>query len=331
MDTTGQHIDRFHYYTQFILPLVYDDSLSYYEVLAKVTHKLNEVIDWANNYRDELKAYVDQKTLENLTTMRAELAAYKTTVDAQLSNMQQQLDGLIAEVDKIISDFQEQINKQISDFQNELNAQLAQLKQELANFEQQITSQIEQNELWVKAQILQLQAKVNAQLAVIQMQMENNKEFGKMYTDSRIDWVMQQLPKYQPVPVISPITGKLTPLQKVLYEITEAARVWAVTCIQYDLIGLTCDEYDGLAMTCYKYDWFAWYYLGPYKQVHLCFSELSGRLLPIQRCVHELWQFQRASAVTCADYDAEDLTTDDYDQLDITAYQYNWQALPTGG
>lgn len=33
------------YYCQKILPVVYDDSLSYYEFLCKIAEKLNEVID----------------------------------------------------------------------------------------------------------------------------------------------------------------------------------------------------------------------------------------------------------------------------------------------
>lgn len=38
-------INMFKYWTHKILPLVYDDSLSYYEVLNKLTEKLNEVIE----------------------------------------------------------------------------------------------------------------------------------------------------------------------------------------------------------------------------------------------------------------------------------------------
>lgn len=34
--------------SQKVLPLVYDESLSYYEVLCKVVAKLNEVIDVVN-------------------------------------------------------------------------------------------------------------------------------------------------------------------------------------------------------------------------------------------------------------------------------------------
>lgn len=317
MDYTGQHIPQFHYYTQFILPLVYDDSLSYYEVLAKVTKKLNEVIEWANNYKDELYAYVDQKTLENLTTMRNELAEYKTTVDASLADMQNQLDGILNQVNQIIADFETKLNAFQQDITNQFN-----------QFKTEITNQIEENEAWVKAQILKLQAQVNAQLSVVYMQMQNNKEFNKMYTDARVDWLYNQLPKYEPVPVISPITGRLTPLQKALFEITEAARVWGVTCNQYDLLDLSCEEYDNFQLTCYQYDWFAWYWFGPYKQIHMCFSEISGRLLPIQRCIHELWAFQRRGP-TCQEYDNANYTCDDYDALDLTCYNYGWLPLPS--
>lgn len=41
-------IKPWHFWCQKVLPLVYDDSLSYYEVLCKVSDKLNEVIT-ANN------------------------------------------------------------------------------------------------------------------------------------------------------------------------------------------------------------------------------------------------------------------------------------------
>lgn len=41
-------IDLFNYVINKVLPLQYDNSLSYYEVLMKVLAKLNEVIDFTN-------------------------------------------------------------------------------------------------------------------------------------------------------------------------------------------------------------------------------------------------------------------------------------------
>lgn len=47
------------YNIQKVLPAVYDDSLSYYELLAKIQQKCNELID-ANNYLQEWQATQDE-------------------------------------------------------------------------------------------------------------------------------------------------------------------------------------------------------------------------------------------------------------------------------
>lgn len=66
-------IRRLHFYCQKVLPLVYDESLSYYEVLCKVKHKLNELIDSQNLQDEEIKAIEKeitevQKWIDNFDT-----------------------------------------------------------------------------------------------------------------------------------------------------------------------------------------------------------------------------------------------------------------------
>ena len=44
-----------------VLPLVYDDSLSYYEVLCKLTNKINEVIEIIDSsYEEGVKEAIDK-------------------------------------------------------------------------------------------------------------------------------------------------------------------------------------------------------------------------------------------------------------------------------
>lgn len=50
-------IDKLKYWCNKILPLVYDDSLSYYEVLCKTSAKLNEVIESTNGLLDAWNTY----------------------------------------------------------------------------------------------------------------------------------------------------------------------------------------------------------------------------------------------------------------------------------
>lgn len=49
-------IHRLHFYCQKVLPLIYDESLSYYEVLCKIKVKLNELIDSDNLQAKEIEA-----------------------------------------------------------------------------------------------------------------------------------------------------------------------------------------------------------------------------------------------------------------------------------
>ena len=56
-------IDKMKFWCQKVLPLTYDESLSYYEVLCKTNQKLNEVIDAINNISTMV---VDYNNLENL-------------------------------------------------------------------------------------------------------------------------------------------------------------------------------------------------------------------------------------------------------------------------
>jgi hypothetical protein len=67
-------IDSLHFWNNKILPLVYDDSLSYYETLCKTSEKLNEAITTINQlpqYIAELVA--DDKLKEILATLLNQL------------------------------------------------------------------------------------------------------------------------------------------------------------------------------------------------------------------------------------------------------------------
>lgn len=58
-------IDKLRYYAYKILPLVYDESLSYYEVLNKVANKINEVIDYTNSIlTDRIKELVSALVID---------------------------------------------------------------------------------------------------------------------------------------------------------------------------------------------------------------------------------------------------------------------------
>ena len=58
-------VKPFWFWSQKVLPLVYDDSLSYYEVLCKLTSKLNEVIKYVQGeLKDEISKIISEYFVE---------------------------------------------------------------------------------------------------------------------------------------------------------------------------------------------------------------------------------------------------------------------------
>lgn len=109
-------IDKLKYWCNKILPLVYDDSLSYYEILCKTSAKLNEVIDstngllaaW-NTYKNDIdKAFgeyiagLDKKFADLTDKIDTDFLRYKDTVNAEIRDeFAQQERRLKAQDDKI--------------------------------------------------------------------------------------------------------------------------------------------------------------------------------------------------------------------------------------
>lgn len=62
-------LKHFRFWCQKVLPLVYDESLSYYEVLCKVVKYINDLID------------SDREIIEDVNELRTELDEVKTWID----------------------------------------------------------------------------------------------------------------------------------------------------------------------------------------------------------------------------------------------------------
>lgn len=137
-------IDKIKYWCNKILPLVYDDSLSYYEVLCKTSAKLNEVIDstngllaaW-NTYKNDIdKAFGDytsglDKKFDDLTDkIDADFLRYKDTVnDAIRDEFAEQERRLTAQDDKISAQDTQitAISDKVNTFITEYNKTIAQI------------------------------------------------------------------------------------------------------------------------------------------------------------------------------------------------------------
>lgn len=71
------------YWCHKILPLVYEDSLSYYEVLCKMKAKLNEVIENVNEIPTYIDGVIDEKLSEE--NIKRILREYVLSIEAAIS------------------------------------------------------------------------------------------------------------------------------------------------------------------------------------------------------------------------------------------------------
>lgn len=69
MPTEKRNIEKFRFWCQKVLPLVYDDSLSYYEILCKVVDYINALID------------SDNEIIEDIEALRADMTEVQRWID----------------------------------------------------------------------------------------------------------------------------------------------------------------------------------------------------------------------------------------------------------
>ena len=90
-------ITTLRYWCQKVIPLVYDDSLSYYELLSKVVAKLNELIENANKQDETISALIDSfNELKYYVEHYLDTTDFQSMVNNKLEEMAN--DGTIATI-----------------------------------------------------------------------------------------------------------------------------------------------------------------------------------------------------------------------------------------
>ena len=99
MTNIPEKLTGFRYWCYKVLPLVYDDSLSYYELLCKVVKKLNETIENTNQLNENV-----QELLNAFNRLQSYVANYFDNLDVQ-EEINNKLDAMVEDgtFDSIIS------------------------------------------------------------------------------------------------------------------------------------------------------------------------------------------------------------------------------------
>lgn len=238
-----------------ILPLIYDDTISYYEQLCKFAEKLNELIDTLNNFNvdienmvdsklDELKKYVDDENnaQDEINTQKFdavydyingkidELYVYINNGDTILKNY---LDSEISKLKKWVEDAvigNISIYDPTTGYNNPLDVVLSHIYDALRYFG--ITC-------------------YQFDSAALTCTEFDNKNMTALEFDTES---LSIIGKYYPHFIFNPIDGEYDTIQRVMYQWFQYHREGAITANVFDGLEKTVDALDAYDYTAYNFD-----------------------------------------------------------------------------
>ena len=185
MASNYNELTPFRFWCNKVLPLVYDDSLSYYELLCKVVDYLNKTMEDVNTIAKEFDEIKDlYGTLEEYVNEYFDNLDVQSEIDHKLDEMvsdgtmasiiEPLLESYEAELQEELDNFQEDINGQLSDFQDNINGELdtfqGTVNGTLTGFHNEMVRELDTFEYGVNNRINSVEGSVNNNTMI-----QNNK------------------------------------------------------------------------------------------------------------------------------------------------------------
>lgn len=175
-------LQRVSAYCAKVLPCVFDNSLSYYEFLGKMCHKLNECIDAINAQNlniieftkmvqlemEKFEEYVDTRMTDFENEIKAAWEEFKTQLRAEWEEFKNRLETEWENEKRINEAFRNEMRTAFEDFKTEIQA-------EMSRFETQIKQDFETFKTAVNAEIEQFENNVNADMSAFKTTMQNQQ------------------------------------------------------------------------------------------------------------------------------------------------------------
>lgn len=148
-----------------------------------------------------------------------------------------------------------------------------------------------------------------------------------LLTKYLINYIDEHIATITTLYVISPITGELENINKVLEDMFYIQQYTnALTANEYDSMQLTASQYDSRLITALRYLlWGKWIFHD--ELFNTMFSPFTGLRQNVKTIIQQLADLHRTGALTAIAYDNLRLTADAYDALLLTAYNYDFNGI----
>ena len=124
-------------WSQKVLPLTYDESLSYYEVLCKLRDYINEMSKRLDDYGEQV------------------LAASKAYTDGEIAKSVKQYNQALQQLENDYNEFADNVTGALRGFQNQMDTNFQRQDNEIAGGRAYTDTKISQNNEWLLEQISQ--------------------------------------------------------------------------------------------------------------------------------------------------------------------------------
>lgn len=217
-----------------VLPAVYDESLSYLEGLSKLSCKLNETIDGVNALNDNVQVLND--SVIDLNT--------------RVTNVEGEIDGFEAEVTQRVNELEVLLTKKIDDAVDEMEQKVDEKLETVDVKINEVEAKVDELDAYVRGAIESITKDVlllvNAEIQRIQELYASFEDEMRQYVEDEIAKLIADIPDLTNIYVVSPASGKLVKVQIALNEVFDFHLYNALTCDEYNSLGLTCNAFNTL-------------------------------------------------------------------------------------
>ena len=278
-----------------ILPLTFDDSLTYYEQMLQLYNVVNECYKQVSEIYNSLDDVVDAKLKDKLQSVIEQCNNY---TDAQIKGVNHELISINAKLTVMASE----INKQYTTITNETDAKLNVIKNTMVTMSVAISKLTEILEQHIK---------------------DNNEQFKELYSNIEkiISEYMQKLSLN--VYVWNPTNLMYEDVQKGINDVYGYSRYGQFTAGEYHELGLNAKQYDKQFFTAKKYEtnvkhkWI-------HHMFHKLYSMFDGKRKDVRNIVVNLGDWMKPYPLTASEYDKKTLSAKEYDSYNISGYNYDF-------
>lgn len=255
----GGH-NPFYWYCQKVLPLVFDESLSYYEVLLNLTAKINEVLDEIGSEHEEIYKYIDEKVNGIIDKANAytdqKIAEEEKKVTELYNEILQMINVIYQYIDSVSARTKNYIDAQnvkIWDYVYQLGRQQSQIViNPITGAQDGLQHTLDQ-----MASVLNINALTAREYDGLGLTAEEFDALG--YTVTEWDFYARSLIGTQREKELHtmyhPVTGKRLFYQDIIYWCIDQHRENGLTAAQYDEKQITATGFE-IVVDAYNYDFY---------------------------------------------------------------------------